>query len=75
MIVITINTVVNIAKVEVGGHTVDKNKIVSRYYKSLNNIKRLMKICDIMHVYYNTTSPMCIIRKYKEDISIFSILD
>ena len=46
-------------------------KIVERYYKSLNNIKKLMEICDILHVYDNTVEPVRIIRKHKEDISIF----
>ena len=50
---------------------VDKEKIMQRYYKSLGNIKRLMELCDILHVYDNTEEPVRIIRKHKEDISIF----
>lgn len=49
----------------------DKGKIIERYYKSLNNIKKLMEICDVLHVYDNTDEPIRIIRKHKEDISIF----
>ena len=30
-----------------------------------------MNICDILHVYDNTLEPVRIIRKHKEDISIF----
>lgn len=30
-----------------------------------------MEICDILHVYDNTFEPIRIIRKHKEDISIF----
>lgn len=30
-----------------------------------------MDICDILHVYDNTISPNRIIRKHKEEISIF----
>lgn len=48
-----------------------KKKIVSRYYKSLNNIKELLEICDIMHVYDNAIEPVRIIRKHKEDLSLF----
>jgi len=59
------------ARVEAGGHNVDSDKIISRYYKSLNNIKHLMEICDILHVYDNTETPVRIIRKHKEDITIF----
>lgn len=73
--VLTVDPLVNVARVETrvasGGHDVEKKKIVERYYKSLNNIKRLMNICDILHVYDNTLEPVRIIRKHKEDISIF----
>ena len=76
--VLTVNPRINVARVEArvasGGHDVDKEKIISRYYKSLNNIKNLMSICDIMHVYDNTIEPVRIIRKHKEDISIFPAL-
>ena len=47
-------------------------KIVSRYEKSLKNISELLKICDILHVYDNTFEPVRIIRKHKDDISIFA---
>lgn len=73
--VLTIDPLINVARVETrvasGGHDVEKKKIVDRYYKSLNNIKRLMDICDILHVYDNTVEPVRIIRKHKDDISIF----
>lgn len=53
--VLTIDPFVNVARVESrvadGGHNVEKEKIVSRYVKSLSNIKELLKICDIMYVY------------------------
>ena len=69
------NSSVNIARVTTrvasGGHNVDSEKIISRYQKSLSNIKRLMDLCDILHVYDNTEEPVRIIRKHKEDISIF----
>ncbi len=48
-----------------GGHNVDSSKVIERYYKSINNIKELLDICDIMHVYDNTKSPERIIRKHK----------
>lgn len=40
-------------------------------YRSLDNIKDLMTICDILHVYDNTEEPVRIIRKHKEQISVF----
>lgn len=73
--VLTIDASVNVARVAarvaLGGHDVDEEKIRSRYSKSLNNIPRLMKICDILHVYDNTEEPVRIIRKHKDNISIF----
>ena len=59
------------ARVAIGGHNVDEDKIRSRYVKSLDNIKRMMEICDILHVYDNTEEPVRIIRKHNDDISIF----
>lgn len=73
--VLTVNPLINVARVETrvasGGHNVDKEKIIERYEKSLDNIKRLMELCDILHVYDNTIEPIRIIRKHKNDISVF----
>ena len=73
--VLTSNPYINVTRVEArvisGGHDVNEEKIIERYYKSLNNIKKLMELCDILHVYDNTIEPIRIIRKHKEDISIF----
>ncbi len=73
--VLTVDPNINVARVkarvEQGGHDVDRDKIVSRYAKSLSNISELIKICDILHVYDNTFEPVRIIRKHKDDISIF----
>ena len=74
--VLTVDPAINISRVETrvasGGHNVDKDKIVKRYYNSLSNIKELIKLCDILHVYDNSSDdPVRIIRKHKHDISIF----
>ena len=59
--VLTVDPQINIARIEsrvaAGGHNVDSSKVIERYYKSINNIKELLDICDIMHVYDNTKSP------------------
>lgn len=72
---LTVDADVNVARVAarvaLGGHNVDEEKIRTRYERSLDNIKRLMEICDILHVYDNTEEPIRIIRKHKDDISIF----
>jgi len=73
--VLTVDPYINISRVSSrvaqGGHDVDEEKIISRYHKSLDNIKRLMEICDILHIYDNTLEPVRIVRKHKDQISIF----
>ena len=73
--VLTVDPQINIARIESrvasGGHDVDSRKVVERYYKSINNIKELLDICDIMHVYDNTETPKRIIRKHKDELSIY----
>ena len=74
--VMTVDPHINVARVEArvasGGHAVDKETIIRRYYKSVDNIKRLVELCDILHVYDNTKDePVRIVRKHKDDISVF----
>ena len=73
--VLTVAPAVNVARVEArvasGGHDVERDKIINRYHKSIANIKELMKLCDILHVYDNTIDPVRIVRKHKDDISVF----
>lgn len=73
--VLTIDPQINITRIEsrvaAGGHDVENSKVIDRYYKSINNIKKLLDICDIMHVYDNTDTPQRIIRKHKDDLSIY----
>ena len=73
--VLTIDPAINILRIESrvasGGHDVEHIKVIDRYYKSLGHIKELIDICDILHVYDNTESPKRIIRKHKDDLSIY----
>ncbi len=73
--VLTVDPSVNVSRVEArvasGGHDVDKCKIVERYHKALANISELVELCDILHVYDNTIEPTRIIRKHKDELSIF----
>lgn len=60
------------ARVASGGHAVPEDKIRNRYIASLANIKSLIALCDILHVYDNSLDkPVRIIRKHKNDFSIF----
>ncbi len=73
--VMTVDPQINITRIEsrvaAGGHDVESSKVIDRYYKSIGNIKKLLEICDIMHVYDNTDTPQRIIRKHKEALSIY----
>ncbi len=73
--VLTANPKINIARVkarvELGGHDVAADKIESRYYKSLSNIPKLIELCDILHVYDNSVGAERIIRKHKDQFTIF----
>ena len=72
---LTVDPEVNVARVATrvasGGHDVEKSKIIERYYKAVANIPQLMELCDILHIYDNTITPVRIVRKHKDDISIF----
>lgn len=66
--VITKNPDINKMRVltreESGGHGVPEDKIVSRYYKSLDLMKRVIKVADICHIYDNSgIKPVRIFKK------------
>lgn len=74
--VLTVDFRINIervnARVSAGGHSVPDEKIISRYHSSLKNLKELIGLCDILHVYDNSRDkPVRIIRKHKSEFSIF----
>ena len=74
--ILTVNPDINVARIKtrvsLGGHDVPKDKIISRYKNSLGRIRELIDLCDILHVYDNSTEkPFRIIRKHKNDITIF----
>lgn len=66
---------INVARVKLrvksGGHDVPINKIISRYDKSLDNIHRILPLCDVCHIYDNSYTteearPHRIFKKRKE---------
>ena len=69
--VLTCNADINISRVESrtarGGHSVPEDKIRSRYEKALSLIPELVKVCDILHVYDNSTLPFRIFKKRKQE--------
>lgn len=75
--IFTRNPAINIARVQSrvlsGGHDVPKDKIVSRYWESRALIPRLYKVCDILHIYDNSSdvAPVRLVRKHKDDTALF----
>ena len=68
--VLTSEPEINVIRVRrrqaIGGHGVPDEKVVSRYYKALKLIPRLVAVCDILHIYDNTEEPFRIFKKRKD---------
>ena len=58
----TANPAININRIKTrganGGHFVPDEKVISRYYKALDLIPRLVEVCDVCHIYDNTDLPV-----------------
>ncbi len=69
--VLTADPQINVSRVarrvKNGGHDVPKDKIISRYHKSLNNISKMLQIADIMWVVDNSTEKAELIIYSKDD--------
>ena len=68
--ILTADPKINVYRVEIrtdfGGHSVPKDKIISRYGKALDLIPELLKVCDICHIYDNSDVPFRIFKKRKD---------
>ena len=69
--VLTADPQINVSRVaqrvKNGGHDVPKDKIISRYYKSLNNLSKIIQIADVMWVVDNSTEKAALIIYSKEN--------
>lgn len=69
--VLTADPQINVSRVaqrvKNGGHDVPMDKIISRYYKSLNNISKIIQIADVMWVVDNSTEKAELIIYSKEN--------
>lgn len=69
--VLTADPQINVSRVaqrvKNGGHDVPTDKIISRYYKSLNNISKIIQIADVMWVVDNSTEKAELIIYSKEN--------
>lgn len=77
--VLTADPQINVSRVaqrvKNGGHDVPKDKIISRYYKSLNNLSKIIQIADVVWVVDNSTEKAELIIYSKENrISINATL-
>lgn len=74
--VLTVDPEVNVLRVQTrvasGGHPVEKETIIKRYGKALELIPRLLKCCDVCHLYDNTLEPYRIYKKRKEQCFIWT---
>ena len=71
--ILTTDPMINVlrvkSRVEAGGHDVPKEKIISRYDRALALVKELIKVCDICHIYDNSSNkPFRILKKRKEEL-------
>lgn len=69
--VLTVDPNINVARVQSrvasGGHDVPPDKIVDRYDRALGLVRELVPVCDVCHIYDNSTlSPYRIFKKRKE---------
>ena len=68
--VLTVNADINVARVNareaLGGHGVPEDKIRFRYDKAIKLIPELVNVCDILHIYDNTSEPFRIFKKRKD---------
>lgn len=59
-------------RVRMGGHDVPREKIISRYYKSIGFLPRLCAVCDRLNIYDNTlTHPHRIFKKRGEIFQLY----
>lgn len=69
--VLTADPQINVSRVaqrvKNGGHDVPMDKIISRYYKSLNNISKIIQIADVMWVVDNSAEKAELIIYSKEN--------
>ena len=73
--VLTADPKINVHRVKVrhdnGGHDVPEEKIRTRYERCLSLIPQLIEVCDIFHLYDNTTTPFRIFKKRKEEFFVW----
>lgn len=70
--VITFDPVINVNRIKLralnGGHDVPADKVIARYSKSLSLIREVIPVCDICHIYDNSSNkPYRIFKRRKDE--------
>lgn len=70
--ILTENPLINVFRVRnrvlLGGHDVPSDKVISRYFGCIELMKEVIDVCDICHVYDNSTqNPIRIFKKRKSE--------
>lgn len=70
--ILTVDPYINVqrvkSRVESGGHDVPEEKIIARYDRALELVKKVVKISDVCHIYDNShREPHRIFKKRKEE--------
>lgn len=78
--VLTADPMINVwrvkSRVESGGHDVPEDKIIKRYDRALELIKKLIEVCDVCHIYDNSGSkPFRIFKKRKDKVYFDECVD
>ncbi len=77
--ILTADPMINIfrvrARVEVGGHDVPDDKIISRFDKALALVHEVVSVCDICHIYDNSEDRPYRIYKKRKDRSFYDTCD
>lgn len=74
--ILTADPMINVfrvyARVEMGGHGVPEEKIISRYDRALALVPDVVGVCDICHIYDNSGNRPCRIYKKRKECSYFN---
>ena len=65
---VNINIMCVLSREALGGHGVPEDKIRSRYEKALQLIPQLVELCDVLHIYDNTSVPFRIFKNKKRKV-------
>ena len=73
--VLTVDPMINIyrvkARVAAGGHSVPEEKISTRFYRAMDLVADVVKVCDICHIYDNSEETAFRIFKKRKDLCYY----